>query len=287
MHTLLIVVIDGFFTGLVYGLFALGLVVVYQGSRVINFAHGEIGMIGTFAFVELWQNHLGLGLALVGGVGLSAGAAALTDYLVVRPLREQPRINSLVATFAVGALLAVVAVRRYGFHPKYTEPIMTGRGPRIGGLTILPIQLVMLAAVLSLVIGLIMLSRYTSFGLRLRATALDATAAGQVGINVAATSMATWAMAGGMAAICGILISSQVALTVGFMDPLLLEGLVAALIGGLTNPTSVFAVAVGLGIAEGLINYAFDVPGLVQVLLALGVIVLLLVRPAGLVKAEY
>jgi branched-chain amino acid transport system permease protein len=116
---------------------------------------------------------------------------------------------------------------------------------------------------------------------------MDPTAAGQVGVNVDRTSMATWALAGAIAALCGILISSQVALTVGFMDPLLLDGLAAALIGGLTNPVGAFGTGIGLGILEGLLNYYAKTPGLVEVSLAGLIVVVLLARPSGLVRAAY
>ena len=288
MHDLVIVVVDGFFLGLIYGLFALGLVVVYQGSRVINFAHGEIGMAGTFAFVELrGTHHLPLAVALLGGIALSVTIALITGVFVVRPLRDQPRVNSLVATFAVGALLLVIALRRYGLHPKYTQPIIHGKAVNIGGIAIQPIQVLMLGAVLVVVVSLTMLGKHSPFGLRLRATAMDPSAAGQVGVNVARTSMATWALAGAIAALCGILIASQVALTVGFMDPLLLYGLAAALIGGLTNPVGAFGAGISLGILEGLLNYTAKTPGLVEVSLAAVIVVVLLVRPSGLVRAAY
>jgi branched-chain amino acid transport system permease protein len=288
MHDLLVVVINGFFFGLVYGLFAVGLAVVYRGSRVLNFAHGEIGMIGTFAFDELWQTHgVPVLIALAIGIGLSAMIGAATDVLVIRPLREQPRINSLVATIALSALLLFYAGRRWGLRPRYTVPIVRGRGVNVGGITILPIQLLMLACAVLLVTGLILLYRYTSLGLRLRATAQDPFAAGQVGVNVATTSMITWAMGGAIAALCGILIASQVAFTVAFMTPLLVRGLTAALIGGLTNPTGAFVVGVVLGVGEGLLHYFTTQRGVVEVVLAGVILGLLLLRPAGLVRAEY
>src|SRR5204862_440645 len=83
-------------------LLAVGLVVVYRGTRIINFAYGETGMIGAFVFSELWTTgHLALGLALVAGVATSAAVGALTEVVLVRPLRGQPPLTAMVGTLAV------------------------------------------------------------------------------------------------------------------------------------------------------------------------------------------
>src|SRR2546423_4322267 len=101
------VVLNGFFVGLVYGLLGVGLVVVYRGSRVVNFAYGETGMLGAFVFADLRFGHgqaglahdHGLWLALPIAVAASAALGALTELLVVRPMRNAPRIRPLVGTF--------------------------------------------------------------------------------------------------------------------------------------------------------------------------------------------
>src|SRR5256885_5644702 len=103
------------FVGLVYGLLAVGLVVIYRGSRIINFAYGETGMIGAFVFSELWvDHHVPLLLAMVAGVALSAALGAVTEVALIRPLRGQPPLNAMVGTLAVAALILSYASRRYG-----------------------------------------------------------------------------------------------------------------------------------------------------------------------------
>jgi branched-subunit amino acid ABC-type transport system permease component len=105
-----IVVVNGALFGVIYGLFAIGLVIVYRGSRVINFAHGEIGMVGAFLFDELWRDHgIALGLAIVAGIGFSALVAGMTDRYFISPLRSQPKVNSMVVTIALSGLLLFAA----------------------------------------------------------------------------------------------------------------------------------------------------------------------------------
>lgn len=282
------VVVNGIFTGLVYGLLAVGLVVVYRGTRVINFAYGETGMIGAFVFSELWVGSgVALVLALVAGVLASASVGALTEVVLVRPLRGQPPLTAMVGTLAVASLILTFASRRYGVNPRFLPPLAEGEGVRVLGQSVRPGQLVILFAVLGVLAGLAALYRWTSFGLRLRATAVDPLAAGLVGVDTDRTSLSTWALAGGLAGLSAIVIAPSVAFGVFFMTSLLLRSVAAALVGGLTSIGGAFAAGIVLGVAEGVIGYVSPVTGIVEVLLAGFVIVLLLVRPSGLVRSAY
>ena len=282
------VIVNGIFLGLIYGLLAVGLVVVYRGSRIINFAYGETGMIGAFVFSELWvTHHVGLAVAIPAGIGLSACIGAATERVLIRPLRGQPPLTAMVGTLAVATLVLTYATRRYGVYPHFLPPLVAGRGVRFGGVTIAPSQLVIAAVVASVLTGLWALHRYTAFGLRLRATAIDPTAAGLVGVNTNATSLATWALAGALAGLSGILIAPAVAFSVFFMTSLLLRSVAAALVGGLTSVAGALVAGVTLGVAEGVIGYLVPIRGIVEVALAGFVIVLLLVRPSGLVRSAY
>ena len=281
-------ILNGAFVGMIYGIFAVGLVVVYRSTRVVNFAHGEIGMLGAFVFSELWfDNGHPLALGLVAGVAVSAGLGAVTEWLVVRPLREQPRVTLLVATFGLAGLLLVFASRRYGVQPRFIDPIVDGEGPRLLGLTIKPTQLLIALTAIIVLLGLTLLYNRTSFGLRMRATAIDPYAAGQIGINTNAVSIASWALAGALAGISAILISSLVVFHVFFMTALLVRGLAAALLGGLTNIHGAFGAGVFLGVAEGVLGYTVSTPGLTELTIAGLIMVVLLVRPTGLLRTEY
>jgi branched-subunit amino acid ABC-type transport system permease component len=288
------VVLNGVFVGLIYGLLAVGLVVGYRGSRVVNFAYAETGMLGAFMFTELrfgpegplGRDH-GLWLALPAGVAIAAALGALTEVLVVRPLRHAPRIRALVGTFAVGSLFFVYAARRWGLDPHPAGSLIDGDGIRIGGLSVQPGQLLILYVSIVVLVGLWALYRYTSFGLFLRATAIDPYAAGLVGINVNRTSMATWALAGALAGVSAILIAPLVSFNTAFMTTLSIRGLAAALVGGLSNIGAAFSAGILIGVAEAVIAFKSPVLGITDVILAGFVLVLLVVRPTGLVRSAY
>jgi branched-chain amino acid transport system permease protein len=280
--------VTGLFVGAVYGLLAVGLVMTYRCSRVINFAYGETGMLGAFVFTELWvDGATPLPVALLAGVGLSAAIGAATEAAVIRPLRDQPRLTSMVATLAVGSLLITYASRRYGISIRFTDPLVRGGWFDIAGVTVRSEQL-LIAAVATLALLLIGAAyKFTAFGLRLRAVAIDPYAAGLVGVNSNTTSLLAWGAAGGLAGLSAILIAPSQSFSVFFMTTLLLRSLAAALVGGLTSLAGAFGAGVLLGLAEAFIGYKAPVTGAVEVALALFVIVLLLVRPTGLFRAAY
>lgn len=292
------VIVSGFFVGLVYGLLGIGFVIVYRGSRVVNFAYGETGMVAAMVFADLRfgtrtalngqavKDH-GLILALPVAVLVAVAIAAATEFVVVRPLRNAPRIQVLVGTLAVGALLFAFASDHWGTDSRFAGPLVGGTGVHLGGILVSPEQLLIFVIAVSVVAGLALLYRLTPFGLRLRAVALDPYAASLVGINVNMTSMMTWALAGGLGGLSAILIAPLGAFYVGFMVTLTIRGIAAALVGGLTNIAGAFAAGISLGIAEAVIAFKSPISGITDFAIACGVLVLMVVRPSGLFRSAY
>lgn len=286
---------SGLFVGLVYGLLAVGLVVVYRGSRVINFAHGETGMLAAFVFAEMrFGNTPGLvtadrGLMVALPVSLIVGAliGVATELVVARPLRTAPRIRAAVGTVAIGAVLFTFAIRRYGTNVRPTRPLVEGDGLELLGLQIQASQLLVLGASALILAGLWAIYRFTAFGLQLRAVALDSYAAGLVGVNVDRTSMITWALAGAIAALSAVLIAPLATFTVIFMATLFIRALAAALVGGLTSILGAFSAGVLLGIAESVITFKSPVSGITDVAVAVLVLTVMIIRPTGFAKGAY
>lgn len=290
------VILNGAFVGLVYGLLGVGLVVIYRGSRIINFAYGETGMLAAFVFADLRYGtdplavtvqDKGIVVALPVAILVGAAIGAATERVVIRPLRDAPRLRPLVGTFAVGSLLLVFALRRWGAEVRFAQPLVEGTGVKVGGLLVQPEQLLILAVTLVILGGLWALYKFTPFGLRLRATALDPYAAGLVGVNVNTTSMATWALAGAVSGVSAVLVAPLVVFNVFFMTLLLLRGLAAALVGGLTSVWGAVIAGVGIGVAEGVVAFKSPVSGITDALIAVFVLALMLVRPTGLVRSAY
>jgi branched-chain amino acid transport system permease protein len=289
------VVLNGAIVGLVYGLLAVGLVVIYRTSRIINFAYGETGMLAAFVYFDLrlgrntttFTRDHGILLALPAALVLGALVGVVMEWAIARPLRSNPTLNGMVATIAASLLFVTFAIRRWGVEIRTTKPLVEGRGVRLLGLNISPSQLLICACALAILGALGAVYRFTSYGLRLRATALNPYAAALSGINTNATSMTTWAVAGALSAVSGILIAPLVAVNVFFMTLLALRAFAAALVGGLTSIWGGFLAGVLLGVGEGVVAFKSPVKGVTDVVIAIGIIVLVVTRPGGLVRADY
>ena len=289
-----VVVLNGVFVGLIYGLLAVGLVVTYRVSRIVNFAYGETGMLCAFVFFAIRLDPTptrlvdhGIVVALPAAMLLGAGIGALMERVIARPLRSNPVLNGMVGTIATSLLFITIGVDLWGPDVRVTKPILGGKGVSVFGLAVSPQQLLIGACTLAILGGLGAVYRFSSFGLRLRATAIDPYAAGLAGINTDTTAMGTWALAGALAAISAILIAPLVAMNVVFMTFLALRSFAAALLGGLTSLVGAFCAGLLLGVAEGIITFKSPISGMTDALVAVGVLALLLVRPAGLVRASY
>ena len=295
------VVISGLFVGLIYGLLGTGLVVVYRGSRVINFAYGATGMAGAFAYAEIRagvgprfgsfaaaaSGDHGLWPALPIGILIAAALGAATELLVVRPLRSAPRLTPTVGTFAVGSLILIFAARRWGLDVHSVPPLVAGKGVQVGSLLVSPSQLLILLVAPLLLGALWALYRFSPFGIRLRALAQDPYAAGLVGVNVNRTSALTWAMGGALAGLSAILIAPLVGFNVAFMTTLLVRGLAVALIAGLTSVNVALGAGIVLGVAEAVFSYKAGTPSLIDVVVVVVVLLLLLVRRRSAAELAY
>jgi branched-chain amino acid transport system permease protein len=218
---------------------------------------------------------------------VAAALGAATEFFVARPLRSAPRVQVLVGTLAVGAFLFAFAVDHWGTDARFIKPIVAGEGVKLGSIQVSPGQLLILAVVVVVLALLAAIYRFTPFGLRMRATALDPYAAGLIGVNVNATSMATWALAGGLAGLSAILIAPLGAFNVTFMITLTVRGLAATLLGGLTSLMGAFTAGILLGVAEAVIAFKSPVSGVTDLVIACSVLAVLFVRPTGLFRSAY
>lgn len=289
------VVLNGIFVGLVYGLLGVGLVTIYRSSRIVNFAYGETGMLAAFVFFDLrlgtdrsvlGSDH-GIVLPLVAAVVLGGLIGVAMEWLIARPIRDNPTLNGMVATIAASLLFLTFAIRRWGVDARPTIPLIGGDGVQLFGLQISPSQLLIAAVTLGVLLVLSGVFRYTSFGLRLRVTALDPYGAALAGVNTNRTAMASWAIAGALAALSAVLIAPLVAMNVLFMTLLTLRAFAAALVGGLTSIGGAFVAGILLGVGEGVIAFKSPISGITDVVIAAGLIALIVARPGGLVHADY
>ncbi len=277
----------GVVTGAIYGLIALGLVLVYKGTRVINFAQAEIGGAGLYLAYICTSHGLPWGAAAVITIGAATLLGTGFERLIVRPMGSAPRLTIAVATVGLFFLLFSLEFYFFGQSPEFVAPPIAGRGIEVAGFFIGPMVLLSFAVIAALAAGLTAFLRYTDFGLAVLAAAQDATAVRLVGIRLGRVSMFTWGVAGGLSAVAALLIEPQIGtISPGAIgEPLFLGGLAAALLGGLTSLEGAFIGGVLVGVAQSEAQHlllATGFPGIAAVVLFAIVLLVLLLRPQGL-----
>ncbi|MEX0663241.1 MAG: branched-chain amino acid ABC transporter permease/ATP-binding protein [Acidimicrobiia bacterium] len=279
------VVFNGVIRGMVYGLVALGLVLIFRASGVVNFAQGQIGAFGASAMAVLYVNE-GLPYYVTFPLAILMGAlfAGLTELLVVRRLFNQPRLLLFVATIGVSQVILFIQLQLPTIDRDLAYPTPITNIWTIGDLTVRGEHLVVLIAVPALVALLAWLLQRTRFGLAVRSAADNPSNAALSGIRVKAISTQVWVLAGALAAVTALIAgpvlnqrTSEVSVALG--PDLLLRGLAAALVGGLMSFPLALLGGVAIGIIEVLVlTNSPSTPGADTLAMFVVLVALVLVR---------
>jgi branched-chain amino acid transport system permease protein len=275
--------LGGISFGMIYAAIALSLVLIWRGTRVLNYSQGAMAMLTTYiAFTVI--GHTGSyweGFAAALAAGLLLGA--VIERTVIRPVENKPPLNAVVVTIGLLVFLEGLAGIIYGGQYRSFPPAFSIVGLHAGSfsLGISRNDVFVAGAVLAAALGLAVLFRYTSAGLRLRATAFNAYAARLLGVRVGRVLTLGWALAGLIGALAGMLVSPATFLYPASMDSIFVLGFTAAVIGGLDSPVGAVIGGLILGVA---LNYVggYLGPNLVPIFGLAALIVILMLRPSGL-----
>ncbi|WP_420639526.1 ABC transporter permease subunit [Candidatus Poriferisocius sp.] len=277
------IVTIGLIRGLTYALLGIGITLVYRSSRVINFAHGEMGalpalLIPIFVLSLGWPYPIALTLALLSAAVLGG----LFEFSIVRPLRNASRLTVLVATIGAAQLLffSGALLPKGGDFAGKSYPTPFTSSVTIGTLRLNAGDLTILVAVPLLTIGLALFLGRSRLGKASRAAAENGDAARLAGIPVERVSMAVWTIAGLLAGISAILIgpTRPLGLSEALGPNLMLRALAAAMLGGLSGSYSVFAAGLAIGLLENLIIWNFPIGGALDLALLIAIAVSFLVK---------
>src|SRR5580692_7412404 len=268
--------LSGVVFGMIYAAIALSLVLIWRGTRLLNFAQGGMAMLTTYVAIEVIYktNSYWAGFVVALAAGLILGAAS--ELTVVRPTVGKPELNSVIVTIGLLILIEGLAGIFFGGQYRSFPAAFSITGLKVGGtpLGVSRFDVFTAAAVLATTLILAATFRYTSAGLRMRAAAFNATIARLSGIRVARVLTVGWALA-------GVLVSPSTFLYPNSMDAIFVLGFTAAVIGGLDSPTG--AVVGGLLLGIGLNYVAGYWNSNLTSLVALGILVaVLMIRPNGL-----
>ncbi len=278
------VLAQGFLNGGVYALIALGFILVFKSSGVLNLAHGQaVAVLSYFLYYMLvvWGLPAWLGIVLI--IPLGAVLGVLMERLAVRPLLGQPFLSVLMMTLMVSFLLEGVRILFWGAD-SFTLPFTPRQGQGWLG-TVLPDWInpssaLAFAVAMLVFVLLTLLFRYTKVGLSMRVVAADHEVAQSLGIRVKRVFSISWALSGAFAAMCGILVGMVFTVTPIMGSTVLGKGLPVLLLGGLNSIPGAVVGGIIIGLAEALGSHWFSAAK--EVVPWIVMLVILLIRPYGL-----
>ncbi|HYG60825.1 MAG TPA: branched-chain amino acid ABC transporter permease [Symbiobacteriaceae bacterium] len=274
-------IISGLATGSLYALAALGLVLIFKTSDVVNFAQGEMAMFCTFvAFTLLTTAGLPYFGAFLLALVFAAVFGAALERVVLRPLSKAPLISVLIATLGLYQIINGVAGWIWGYEMQpFPEPI-AGAPINVGGVVFTLSNLVNISVALAVMLLFFLLFKYSMLGVAMRAVAENRTVAKLMGVPTDRVLALTWGLGGILAATAGILIAPVTNLDINMMASMQIKAFTAAVLGGFTSLPGAVVGGLALGVLENLVgqwNSQLQTP------FAFGLIVLvLIVRPGGL-----
>ena len=283
-------VVSGLSIGALYALVALGLVLIYRSTRILNFGHGDVATVGTFfAFTLLSHNYtwtIAFPLALI----LGAVLAMVFYFVVLIPAqrRNATQLGQIILTVGLSLILQGLVSHFWGTEPQsFPFPLSDTKTWKVyQDVVISELSLGALAIGLIGSLILFLLVQKTRLGLAMRATSENLPAAQTLGIPTRRVLSLSWGLAAFLGVLAGIFLAPALLLDPFFMLEPFLKGFAAAVLGGLNSLPGAIAGGIILGVAEslagGYVTVAFK-----NTLAFLVIIVVLLIRPEGLLGKEF
>ena len=275
--------VSGLSLGSVYAIIALGYTMVYGIAKMLNFAHGDVIMVGAYiCFFAFTRHGFNAVVSVLCAVAVCTCLGILIEKLAYKPLRQAPSLAVLITAIGVSYLLQNLALLFWSSNPKVFKPIIENKSISLGGLTISTITLLTIGACVVIMIVLTTFISKTKLGKAMRAVSEDKGAAQLMGIDVNKTISVTFAIGSGLAAIAGVLLCSaypNLTPTTGSMPGI--KAFTAAVFGGIGSIPGAFLGGLLLGVIENLAKAYISTQ--ISDAIVFGVlIIVLLVKPAGL-----
>jgi branched-chain amino acid transport system permease protein len=278
-------IFSGITSGSVYALTAIGFTLVFSATRIINFAQGQMVMLGGMLGVSLYDAGLPLWACFLGAVVMVALISVGMEEVAIRPLMKKGVLAQIIATVGASFVLETAAMLIWGRDAR-TMPPFSGEEPiAIGRATIVPQTLWVLGLTFVVVVALTLFYRKSLFGVAIRACAVNPEAARLQGISYRRVVLFTFALTGGIAAAAGVMITPISFVSYSSGTLLGLKGFAAATLGGLGNPLGAVVGGFALGIIEAL-GIGIVSAGYKDAIAFVILLLVLFVRPAGLLGAR-
>lgn len=283
MRLFINITLGGLAEGFIFASVALGLVLIFRATNLINFAQGAMAMLTTFIAFSVLGKGVGYWGAFVVALACGLLIGGVVQIVLVRPVQNKPPLNGVIVTFGLLILLEGLAGAIWGNTNRGFPPAFSQNGFKVGSTSIAfsHFDLFIVIAVVVLLVLVAGLFRATTLGLRMRAAAFAPEAARLLGVRVSQLLTLGWALAAVAGALAGVLVAPTSVFSPGYMDLILVYSFAAAVVGGLDSPVGalVGGLIVGLALAYvgGYLGDALEPIGALVLL-----IVALMIRPEGL-----
>jgi branched-chain amino acid transport system permease protein len=281
--TFLQLLINGLGKGAVYALLALGFVVIFKATEVVNFAHGSLVLVGGFVVYELKDTLGWVGAAAI-GIGVAALAGLLIERVFMAGARQADHNSLALLTIGIDVIITEEIVRRVGAEIPFIGDPYDAQPIRLAGLTVFRTQAVALVVGAVLITLFFLAFRYSNWGVAMRAQAENREAAALMGIRSARVTATAWLIAGALAGVAVLFLATQDFSGAGLgrgTHAIALIAFPAAILGGLDSTAGAIVGGVIVGLTEALsaqyISFEFSKSAVFLVML-----LVLVVRPSGL-----
>lgn len=277
--------VTGIVVGSIYGLVALGFVLIYRASDALNLANGEFVLIGAYISLTIMTAYnLPFILAVLITLVFSAILGLVVERIILRPLQNAPVISVIMATIGLSSVLGGAVHMIWGTQPKSFPAVFPATPVEFSGIIIAPVYLYSFIIVMALLIIFSLFFKFSKMGIAMRAVADDQEAALSMGINIKTVYAMTWAIAAVVAAVGGILLGNINGVS-GSMATIGLTVLPVVILGGLDSILGAILGGFIIGIIQNLAGGYLDPlvgGGLKEVVPFIIIVIILMIKPYGL-----
>ncbi|HMM31129.1 MAG TPA: branched-chain amino acid ABC transporter permease [Clostridia bacterium] len=275
-------VVGGIETGSMYALAAMGLVLIYQTSKIINFAQGTLGMFNAYICTAfILQLGFPLYIAVPAAMVFAMVLGALIDRVLMNGRKHITALSREMISLALIIIFQGLAPMLFGANETSFSKFISASAVDIGGVKVLPNSFLVIGITFAIMVALFLILDKTKLGLAVRATAANPTTARLMGVPTKMVTMGAWAVATALGCLAAVMVAPLKNVTVSMMDSIHLNSFIAAVLGGFSTFYGPVVAAFIIGIANNLFGYYISTKWALPFLYAL-ILLFIVLRPNGL-----
>lgn len=273
--------IGGLQSASMYALAALGLVLIFRTTGVINFAQGELGMFHAFVAAYLYQSGVPFLFAILITILVAAVVGFLIDWIVMQHAVKVDALGRMIITMGFVMIADGLAPMLFGNNPLYLPKLLTGDPIRFGGISVLPNSLFIIVITLIIMVGLFYVLRKTKWGLAIRVTAENDNIARLMGVPTRKVSSVVWIFGIMLAALAAIMVAPLTTVSVTMMSDIHLKSFISAVLGGFDTFFGPVVGAFIIGIINNLVGFYISSKW-ANAIVYIFILIVLVVKPTGI-----